>query len=124
MPRIACSGPEVRVNIEHTLALTLEVEIMSTPCSCPESVLRAIRSDFHRCTYSLFGDGRTTASAVARVFLLFPGLWAVILYRLTHHFYYRFRPRFLGKVLYAPMFIISHLTGIALGVDITPHAHI
>jgi len=97
---------------------------MGNPCSCPDSVLRAIRSDADRCIYSLFGDGKVTASAIARVGLLFPGLWAVILYRLTHHFYYRFRPRALGKLLYAPMFIASHLTGIAVGVEITPHAHI
>jgi serine O-acetyltransferase len=98
--------------------------MMSPSCSCPDSVARAIRSDVDRCVYSLFGDDRVTAKAIVRVGLLFPGLWTVILYRLTHHFYYRFRPRVLGKLLYAPMFIASHLTGIALGVEISPHAHV
>jgi serine O-acetyltransferase len=86
--------------------------------------VRAIRSDVDRCVYSLFGDGRISAGAIARVGLLFPGLWAVIIYRLTHHCYYRFRPRALGKLLYAPMFVASHLTGIAVGVEISPHAHV
>lgn len=97
---------------------------MSASCSCPDNVLRAIRSDVDRCAYSLFGDGKITAQAIVRVCLLFPGLWTVILYRLAHHFYYRFRPRALGRLLYAPMFTISHLSGIALGVEISPHAHI
>ncbi len=97
---------------------------MSTSCSCPDSVLSAIRSDVDRCVYSLFGDGKITPGAIARVGLLFPGLWAVILYRLTHHFYYRFRPRALGKLLYTPMFIAAQLTGIAVGVEISPHAHV
>ena len=97
---------------------------MSASCSCPGSVLRAIRSDAGRCTYSLSGDGRVTAGGIARVGLLFPGLWAVILYRLTHHLYYRFRPRALGRLLYAPMCLISRLSGIVLGIEIAPHAHI
>jgi serine O-acetyltransferase len=95
-----------------------------TPCSCPDSVLHAIRSDVDRCLYSLAGDRKVTASAIVRVALLFPGLWVVTLYRLTHHFYYRFRPHALGRLLYAPAFIASHLTGIALGIEICPHAHI
>jgi serine O-acetyltransferase len=85
--------------------------------------VRAIRSDVDRCIYVLFGDGKITASAIARVCLLFPALWVVILHRLTHHFYYRFRPRALGKLLYTPMSIVSHLAGIAVGVEISPHAH-
>jgi serine O-acetyltransferase len=97
---------------------------MNTSCSCPDSVVRAIRSDVDRCVYALFADDKITVRAILRVALLFPGLWAVILYRLTHHFYYRFNPRALGKLLYAPMFIVSHLTGIALGVEIAPHAHV
>jgi serine O-acetyltransferase len=108
---------------EHTLLRRGKCGKMNTSCSCPDSVIRAIRSDVDRCVYSLFGDGRITVRAILRVALLFPGLWAVILYRLTHHFYYRFSPRTLGKLLSAPMFIASHLTGIALGVEIAPHAH-
>jgi serine O-acetyltransferase len=100
------------------------VGMVSLSCSCPDSVARAIRSDVDRCVYSLFGDDRATAKAIVRVGLLFPGLWVVILYRLAHHFYYRFRPRALGKLLYVPMSIASHLTGIALGIEISPHAHV
>jgi serine O-acetyltransferase len=97
---------------------------MSDSYSCPEDLLRAIRSDANRCIYSLFGDSKVTVTGIMRVWLLFPGLWAMILYRLTHHFYYHFKPRALGKALYAPMFVISHLSGIVLGIEITPHARI
>ncbi len=97
---------------------------MSDSYSCPEDVLLAIKSDADRCIYSLSGGGKVTAGVIMRAGLLFPGLWAMILYRLTHHFYYHFRPRAIGKLLYAPMFIFSHLSGIVIGIEITPHAHI
>ncbi len=48
----------------------------------------------------------------------------MILHRLTHHLYYHFRPRVIGKLLYAPMFVFSYVTGVALGIEISPHARI
>lgn len=98
--------------------------MMSNPCLQHEDVLRAIRSDADRCVYSLVGNGPFSVTAIFRVWLLFPGLWMMILYRLTHHFYYHFKPRALGRMLYAPMFIISQLSGIVIGIEITPHARI
>jgi len=97
---------------------------MSVPCSCASSVFYAIRRDIDRCVYSLCGEDRVGAAAFVRVGLFVPGIWAVIIYRLAHHFYYRFKPRSLGRLLCAPIFVASRLCGLVLGIEISPHAHI
>jgi serine O-acetyltransferase len=95
-----------------------------TSCSCSVGLFPALYRDLDRCVYSLIGDGRLNVKTLTKVFLLFPGATSLVLYRLTHHFYYRFKPHALGKLLYGVTFFFSQLYSVLVGIEISPHAHL
>jgi serine O-acetyltransferase len=97
---------------------------MPGPCPCSGGLIRAFRRDFDRYLYSLNGDAPVTVGAVLRVIVMFPGLWAVIPYRLCHHFLYQFRPRFLGQLLAVPAFAAQRMAMLLFGIEIDSRAHI
>lgn len=61
-----------------------------------------------------------------RAFILFPGLMAVVLYRICHHLRYghNARPNMLTKLAYAPCWLTSRWYAIKVGIEIDPAAHI
>ena len=97
---------------------------MPCPCACSTGIIRAVRRDVDRYVYSLAGGSPVRIATIPRVAILFPGLWAGLLYRLCHHFLYRFKPRFIGKCLAVPIFVAQRVGVILFGIEIDPRAHI
>lgn len=93
-------------------------------CGCSGGLFSAMRRDIDRCFTSLFGVRRTSVLGLIRVFILFPGLSVVLLYRVCHYYSLGFRPKFLGTILLTLVYIPFRILGVAFGVEINPRSHI
>jgi serine O-acetyltransferase len=95
----------------------------SCPCS-GGGLVKALRHDVDRYLFQLDGEVSLTIRRVLRVLVLFPGIWAVVPYRLTHQCLYRFRPKLLADVPATFFFAVQRLMIILFGIEIDAHAHI
>ena len=93
-------------------------------CPCSGGLVQALRCDVDRYVFQLYGKDRLTAFRLLRMLTLFPGLWAVVPYRLTHQCLHRFRPKMLGSFLGAFCFVAQRVAIILFGIEIDAHAHI
>jgi serine O-acetyltransferase len=80
--------------------------------------------DFGRYLYQLDGEGHATLSNIGRALVLFPGIWAVMPYRITHYCLHRVRPKRLGRALAVAPFIAQRTAIILFGIEIDSNAHI
>jgi len=96
---------------------------MPGPCSCSGSLCLALRRDISRYVYSICGSRRPGTRAIFRV-TTSPGLWAVIVYRLTHHLLYRFPLPAIGNILAISAIVASRPAAILFGIEMEPRAHI
>lgn len=97
---------------------------MTNSCPCSGGLRRAMLRDFRRYLYQLDGEGHATFSNIVRALVLYPGIWAVVPYRITHHCLHRIRPRRLGRALAVTPFIGQRIAIILFGIEIDSHAHI
>ena len=93
-------------------------------CPCSGGLVRALRRDVDRYFFSLNGEAPVSVGTLLRVIVTFPGFWALIPYRLCHHFLYQFRPRVLGKLLAVPAFAAQRMAVLLFGIEIDLRAHI
>jgi serine O-acetyltransferase len=97
---------------------------MTNSCPCSGRLRRAMARDFRRYLYQLDGEGHATLSNVVRALVLYPGIWAVVPYRITHHCLYRIRAKRLGRALAVAPFIAQRFAIILFGIEIDSNAHI
>jgi serine O-acetyltransferase len=83
-----------------------------------------MRRDADRYFYAMRGDARVGMGTRLRAVLLFPGLLAVMLYRICHHLLCAVRPNALTKLAYALIWLVGRPYMIVVGIEIDPHAHI
>lgn len=83
-----------------------------------------MRRDADRYFYAMRGDARVGMGTRLRALLLFPGLWAVLSYRICHHLLCAARPNVLTKLAYTLIWLAGRPYMIAAGIEIDPHAHI
>lgn len=125
--RVPAKLPEM-VRFIHHLVLPkgrhMPGDAMTSACPCSGGLSQAMRGDLDRYLYQLDGTARLTAGRLLRVLVLFPGLWALVAYRLTHQCLHRVRPRFLGKVLAGCFFAAQRIALVLFGIEIDSHAHI
>lgn len=94
-------------------------------CTCEGTRLRTVlRADFDRYRYTVAGDRPFSATTLAKVLLLYPGLWALLAYRLTHYAMRSVRPRPVGLALAVPAFLTQRLLIALWGIEIDATAHI
>jgi serine O-acetyltransferase len=93
-------------------------------CSCAGSVYSAMRLDADRYVHTSYGGERSTLRKRAVAVLLFPGLPAVLLYRICHQLRYGARSNALSKLAYVPAWLIARWYAIKVGIEIDPNAHI
>jgi serine O-acetyltransferase len=93
-------------------------------CPCSGGLVRALRCDVDRYMFQLYGENRWTIFGFLRMLLLFPGIWAVVPYRLTHQCLHRLRPKLLANFLGAFCFIAQRIAIVLFGIEIDAHAHI
>jgi serine O-acetyltransferase len=96
---------------------------MPSPCACSGSLRFALKRDIERYIHSACGDKRPDIGSIA-IIAAAPGLWAQVPYRISHHLLYRFQPRLAGKLLFAPVFVLSRAIALVVGVEMEPRAHI
>jgi serine O-acetyltransferase len=97
---------------------------MDINCSCQRGLLFTLRRDWGRYVFSAVGDSRLTPTVLMEMMFYFPSLWVVVLYRLNHHLNFCVRPHVLGRLLAVPVFIVSRVYGMLIGVTIQPAAHV
>lgn len=95
-----------------------------TSCPCSGGLVKTLRSDVDRYLFQSYGEVNLTILRALRIFVLFPGISAVIPYRLTHQCLHRLRPKLLANVLAAVSFAAQRLIVILFGIEIDAHAHI
>ena len=83
-----------------------------------------MRRDADRYVYTLYGDARVNIKRRLRTAALFPGLPAVILYRICHHLLYGVQPNLLTKLAYVAFWLVARVYAIVVGIEIDPNAHI
>lgn len=93
-------------------------------CPCSGGLVKALRCDVDRYLYQLHGGVSLTAGRALRILVLFPGIWAVVPYRLTHQCLHRLRFKLLSNVLAAFFFAVQRLMIVLFGIEIDAHAHI
>lgn len=93
-------------------------------CPCSGGVARTLRRDLDRYLFQVYHDVRLSTPRLLRILAQFPGIWAVVSYRLTHHSLYRVRPRPLANALAAYFFIVQRIIVILFGIEIDGRAHI
>lgn len=97
---------------------------MTDSCSCSGALRRTLLQDFRRYLYQLDGKGQATLSNIVRALVLYPGIWAVVPYRITHHCLYRIRSKRLGRALAIAPFIAQRTAIVLFGIEIDANAHI
>jgi serine O-acetyltransferase len=97
---------------------------MPSSCRCSRNLVRTIRKDFDRYVHSLSSDAPMTVGTLLRVMVLFPGIWAILPYRVCHHLLYKLHPRFLGRLLALPAFAVQRIAMVLFGIEIDSRAHI
>jgi serine O-acetyltransferase len=98
---------------------------MPAVCGCEGDHLSAVmRQDVDRFSYEAERHGLTGWPARVRIAVLCPGLWAVLMYRVTHHALTRMRPRRLGYALGLALQVLQRVVVALTGIDIDPRAHI
>lgn len=95
-----------------------------TSCPCTGDLKKALRRDVDRCLFQLYGDVRLTAGRALRILILFPGIWAIFPYRLTHQCLHQLRPKSLAVVPASVFFVLQRLVIILFGIEVDAHAHI
>lgn len=93
-------------------------------CSCAGSLTDAMRRDADRYFYAMSGGRRASLKTRLRVAVLFPALWAVLLYRIWHHLLCGTRANILTKLAYAVIWLASRPYMVVVGIEIDPYAHI
>jgi serine O-acetyltransferase len=93
-------------------------------CSCSGSLYSAVRCDVGRYIYALYGDTRASAIRILRSAVLFPGLFAVLLYRLCHHLRYAVRQNIFTRLAYSVLWVAGRPYAIVVGIEIDVNAHI
>ncbi|WP_187366498.1 serine O-acetyltransferase [Trebonia kvetii] len=83
-----------------------------------------MRRDTTRYFFALYGDARTSVAMRLRTILLFPGLLAILIYRVCHHLLYGAEPNIATKLSYGALWLASRWYAIAVGIEIDSHAHI
>ena len=83
-----------------------------------------MRRDRDRYLFALYGDVRGSVTRRLRTTLLFPGLWAILLYRVCHHLLYSTRPNIATKLAYGMLWLAARWYSIAVGIEIDSNAHI
>lgn len=93
-------------------------------CVCEGVALKdAIREDVDRYVASAERDGRSRRAAMVGSALSFK-VWAVVNYRASHALLNGHRPRILGRLLAAPLFISQLVFKAITGIEINAGAHI
>jgi len=83
-----------------------------------------MRRDTDRYLFALYGDARAGIAMRIRTVILFPGLWAILLYRICHHLLYAVRPSIATKLAYGILWLGARFYSIAVGIEIDSNAHI
>jgi serine O-acetyltransferase len=83
-----------------------------------------MRRDADRYVHTSHGEERSTLRRRALAVFLFPGLTAVLLYRICHQLRYGPRSNALSKLAYVPAWLIARWYAIKVGIEIDPNAHI
>jgi len=99
---------------------------MAGACGCEGPGLAAtLRQDVDRYLFEVERgrSRRTGVVALLRVFVLFPGLWGVISYRVTHHAFL-LRPRRLGYALGLTAQMFQRVVLALTGIEIDHRAHV
>jgi serine O-acetyltransferase len=97
---------------------------MATTCVCEGAALGdAIREDIDRYVASAERDGRSGRLALIGTVLSFK-VWAVANYRLSHALVAGRRPRILGRLLAAPLFVSQLIFKSITGIEIDSDAHL
>ena len=93
-------------------------------CPCTGRLTWTLRRDVDRYLFQLYAEVRLSIPRILRIMVLFPGLWVVVAYRLTHHCLYRVHPKLLARILAACFFFIQRFMTIVFGIEISAHAHV
>jgi serine O-acetyltransferase len=93
-------------------------------CSCNGRLIDAIRQDTDRYVFSLYGDARVTLKMRLRASILFPGLSAVMLYRVYHHLLHGVRSNTFTRLAYSAVWLPARMHAVIVGIEIDANAHI
>jgi serine O-acetyltransferase len=83
-----------------------------------------MRRDTDRYLFALYGDARASLRMRLRAAVLFPGLLAILLYRICHHLLHGVRPNPATKLAYGAVWLAARWYAIAVGIEIDANAHI
>jgi serine O-acetyltransferase len=109
---------------EISLAICVLGDLPMSACPCSGRLARTLRQDLDRYLFQVYGDPSLKTVRLLRILIEFPGIWAVVPYRLTHHCLYRVRPKVLANAFGAFFYMIQRIMVLAFGIEIDVHAHI